>query len=314
MRYIRACLCPAWRLAWLVGTLLAALRAATPCCRGAVLDWSSVTWADGDNNGNSPYSVGPYQVTVTVTYYGGSNVDSSDGSLLYPRIQSWTSLSDSALGIWMDCATDNGSSNYVIIDITLNQAVAGVFFTLADIDTGSDSRDYRSGRYDDWQDVVVVSAFQGTTRRTVTGTALNGSPSFGTDTNGNDYSTSGSGDLCLYGTDGNIDGSDSSGDVLVRIADPVDHIQIRYAPGGTGSDEDGLPYAGPDNPDGQRILLGDIVVPEPSTALLLVLSCGLFATRRQRRQVGNAATARGYSAGSRRTATPGARSASAPAG
>jgi len=248
----------------------------------AVMDWSSVTWTDGDNNGNSPYSVGPYQVTVTVTYHGGSNIDSSDGSLLYPRVQNWTSLSDSALGVWMDCATDNGSSNYVVIDITLDQAVAGVFFTLADIDTGGGSRD-RSGRYDGWQDVVVVSAYQGTTQQTVTGTAVDASASFRTDTNGNDYATSGSGSLSLYGTSGNISGSDSSGDIVVRVTDPVDHIRILFAPGGTGSDEDNLPYAGPDNPDGQRILLGDIVVPEPSTALLLVVTCGVAVARRRRR-------------------------------
>lgn len=276
------------RAVWVL--LIVGLALGAPSCAGAVLDWSSVLWTDGDGNGNSPYTVGSHQVTVTVTYSGGSNIDSTDGSILYPRIQNWASLNDDALGLWMDCATDNGSSNYLTIDIELDQAAEGVFFTLADIDTGSHSRD-RDGRYSNWQDVVVVSAFEGTTRRTVTGTALDDDdPSFGTDTNGNDYSASGSGDLSLYGTDGNISGSDASGDIVVRITDAVDHIQIRFAPGGTSEwywdrqDEDNLPYAGPDNPNGQRILLGGIhLSPEPTTGAMLML-CGVatLAFRRQR--------------------------------
>jgi len=168
--------------------------------------------------------------------------------------------------------------------------VSGITFTLADIDAGSSS--LSGGRYAGWQDVVVVSAFLDGVRRQITGTDLAPTPSYGRDTDGNDYSSS-SLDLSLYGTSSAAE-SVPSGNIRVRITDPADRVVIRYSPGGTGywwwyGDEDGLPGAGPNNPDGQRLVIGDILlpdgvlVPEPSTGVLLTAGALAFATARRRR-------------------------------
>ncbi len=271
---------------WLAALAMALAWLPRPCA-GAVLDWDAIAWAAGDMNGNSPYNVGPYQAMITVAY----TTDSSDGSTQYPRVSTWASLgSGKALNVWMDAATDNGSAAYVQIEIALNAAVAGITFTLADIDSGSSS--LSGGRYSGWQDVVVVSAFDDTIRRQVTGTSPDATPSYGRDTNGNDYSESAL-DLSLYGT-ASAPESDPSGNLLVRITDPADRVVIRYSPGGMDDRrnryEDGLPGAGPADPDGQRLVIGDILVPdpiipvpEPSAGILLAAGGLAFATARRRR-------------------------------
>lgn len=274
---------------WLAALALAVAWLPQPGA-GAVLDWGDLNWTAGALTGG-PYTVGPYQATITVTYVTlGTTLTRTDGSVLYPRLSTWASLgNEKALNVWMNATTDNGSAAYVQIEIALNAAVSGITFTLADIDAGSSS--LSGGRYAGWQDVVVVSAFLDGVRRQITGTDLDPTPSYGRDTDGNDYSSS-SLDLSLYGT-GSAAESDPSGNILVRITDPADRVVIRYSPGGTGywwyGDEDGLPGAGPDNPDGQRLVIGDILlpdgvlVPEPSTGVLLTAGALAFATARRRR-------------------------------
>ncbi|NLF18966.1 MAG: PEP-CTERM sorting domain-containing protein [Lentisphaerae bacterium] len=264
-------------------------------CAGAVLDWDALAWTAGDNDGSSPYNVGPYQAMITVAYVSEpGTVDSSDGSTLYPRLSTWASLgNEKALNVWMNATTDNGSAAYVQIEIALNAAVSGITFTLADIDAGGA---WDGQRYANWQDVVVVSAFQDGVRRQITGTDFDPTPSYGRDTDGNDYSSS-SLDLSLYGT-GSAAESDPSGNIRVRITDPADRVVIRYSPGGMDERrgrqwyryEDGLPGAGPADPDGQRLVIGDILlpdgvlVPEPSTGVLLTAGALAFATARRRRR------------------------------
>lgn len=273
---------------WLAALALAVAWMPRPCA-GVVLDWDALAWTADDMDDNSECSVGPYQVMLTVAYViKPGTVDSSDGSILYPRLSTWASLgNEKALDVWMNATTDNGSAAYVEIEIALNTAATGITFTLADIDAGGSS--LSGGRYAGWQDVVVVSAFEDDIRRQVTGTDLDPTPSYGRDTDGNDYSSS-SLDLSLYGTGSSLE-SDPSGNIRVVITDPADRVVIRYSPGGKANDEDRLPGAGPADPDGQRLLIGDILlpdpggvlVPEPSAGALLVLgglAMGLVRRRR----------------------------------
>ena len=187
--------------------------------------------------------------------------------------------------------TGTGGSKRIGRAIALRLAREGCMVGVLDIDAGGA---WDGQRYANWQDVVVVSAFQDGVRRQITGTDFDPTPSYGRDTDGNDYSSS-SLDLSLYGT-GSAAESDPSGNIRVRITDPADRVVIRYSPGGRDERrnryEDGLPGAGPDNPDGQRLVIGDILlpdpggvlVPEPSTGVLLTAGALAFATARRRRR------------------------------